>query len=622
MCGISGIYARDNTRISENELGAMHNALVHRGPDAEGFYFNRDFSVGLAHRRLSIIDLSSSGRQPMCNEDERIWIVFNGEIYNYDELKKILDKRGHRFKSGSDTEVILHLYEDYGRRSLDFLRGMFALAIWDEREQTLFLARDRIGKKPLYYMELCGKLYFASEINALYTVPGLKKEIDPIAVDHFLTLSYIPSPLSIFKSIRKLPPAHFLIVKRNNLAVERYWRLDFSPKLRLSYEDAKRVLLTRMADAVKIRLHSDVPLGCFLSGGVDSSTITALMSRLVHSPIKTFSIGFSDGSYDETRFAREVAAEYKTDHRVFTVRPNALEILPDIIRHYGEPYGDSSAIPMWYLSKLTRQHVTVALNGDGGDEVFAGYHWYNMAHKLYRIRTVIPKLISGMALSVFPDRKTSRLRKARLFLLLMNNDNSSGFACLRTFLTYGTKQNLYHKEFLKELDGSSDCYLTSHYNAGQCAEELDRMLYTDSMTYLPEELLVKVDRATMAHSLEARSPFLDHLLMEFVARLPSAFKLRNGEPKHILKEVAKDFFSPQFLNRQKMGFTLPLRSWLKSELREYAHAKICNGPLAGTALLNMDRVETILNEHFKGILNHEWTIWNLLVLSQWMEMFL
>ena len=589
------------------------------GPKSE----NQQVSVGLGHKRLSIIDIEG-GHQPIHNEDKSIQIICNGEIYNYKELQKKLISSGHTLYTNTDAEVIVHLYEDYGEKCIEHLRGMFAFALWDERQNKLFIARDRLGKKPLYYSSTVNGFYFASEINALYKVPEIKRELDYVALDHFLTFSYIPSPLSIFKDIRKLPPACFLTLRDGNLEIKRYWQLSFEPKYDISFEEAKKALLEKIADATRIRLYSDVPLGCFLSGGMDSSTIVAMMSKYSNTPVKTFSIGFQEEEYNETQYARVVAKHFNTEHQEFIVEPDAIEILPDLVRHYGEPYGDSSSIPTWYLAEMTRKHVTVALNGDGGDEMFAGYNWYRTAQQLCSIKKIVPQfffhVIGNICSSKNGSSNASPFRKVYRFFELINKDNSSRFADLRSYVSINSKGRLYHQNFLNNLNGEAESYITRLYEEADCKSELDRMIYTDFMTYLPEELLVKVDRASMAHSLEGRSPFLDHELMEFVAKLPCTFKYRSGQTKYILKETMKDYFPTGFLNRPKMGFSVPLNKWFKGKLRGYVEDNICNGTLENIGLFNMDEIKEICNEHFYGRKNHEATIWNMLVLSKWVEM--
>lgn len=604
----------------------MNQALIHRGPDDEGYYLSeidRLPSVGLGHRRLSIIDLSSAGHQPMSNERETVWIVFNGEIYNFLQLKRMLETKGHHFKSTSDTEVIIHLYEEYGMRCLSHLRGMFAFALWDNDRQRLFVARDRVGKKPLYYAFCERRFVFASEINALYAAGVTKRKLDPGALDLFLTFSYIPAPYSIFEDIRKLPPAHYLILEGGEIRIERYWKLSYAPKLNIPLEKAKQLLLEKLRESVDIRLYSDVPLGCFLSGGVDSSLVVALMSGLSRKPVKTFSIGFADKQFDETRYARVVAEKYKTDHREFIVQPNAIEVLPAIVQHYGEPFGDSSCLPTWYLSQLTRQDVTVALNGDGGDESFAGYNWYSTGIALYWLRRLLPEYIVGPLASILDaDHPVPRLRKAGRLFELLNKTDVSRFSDLRSLLNGRLKHQLYSDDFRNQLHFHTDALIENAYNDVMFEDELDKMLGADIATYLPEDLLVKMDRATMAHSLEARSPFLDHEFMEFSARLPSAFKWKWGTKKRILKASAKDFFPPNFLNRPKAGFTIPLAGWIRQDLKAYISENLFKGALPELNLFRTKTILHILEQHQSAEKDYSELIWKLLVLSLWAKSFL
>jgi asparagine synthase (glutamine-hydrolysing) len=627
MCGIAGQMSFDRT-VEREDVVSMTRAVVHRGPDDEGFYFTEPDtlpSVGLGHKRLSIIDLSSAGHQPMSNERKSIWIVFNGEIYNFLTLKKMLQRKGHQFRSTTDTEVIIRLYEEYGVNCLNYLRGMFAFALWDKDKQRLFVARDRVGKKPLYYAFLDSRFSFASEINALYNLSFIKRNLDYSALDLFLTFSYIPAPYTIFEDIRKLPPAHYLILERGEIKIKRYWKLSYGPKLQISFDEAKQTLLKKLREAVEIRLYSDVPLGCFLSGGVDSSLIAALMSGLSHKPVKTFSIGFTEKLFDETEYARMVAKKFRTDHREFIVKPNAIEVLPDLIQHYGEPFGDSSCVPTWYLSELTRQDVTVALNGDGGDELFAGYNWYTTATILYWIHRITPQIIMK-SLSRFVDfhHPLPHFRKlARLLDLLVKTD-ASRFSDLRSLLNGRLKQCLYSDYFFDKLNIEAFSLIENAYEAVDFEDELDKMLGSDISTYLPDDLLVKVDRATMAHSLEARSPFLDHELMEFVARLPSSFKCKWkwGGKKYILKEAAKDLFPQDFLNRPKTGFSIPLAAWIRKDLSVYIFENLCKGPLSELNVFQMDTISLIYRYHQSEKKDYGDLIWNLLVLSLWAKSFL
>lgn len=617
MCGIAGQISFTNSP-DENAVKSMLAAISHRGPDDEGVI--RRGPALLGQRRLSVIDLSPDGHQPMCNEDGTVWISFNGEIYNYHSLRDDLVRRGHIFHSSTDTETVIHLYEEFGAGCLEQLRGMFAFAIWDEKKQQLFAARDRAGKKPFYYAVTPSGLYFASEIQALYGIDGIDRSLDYTALDLYMSLSYIPSPHTILKGISKLPAAYSLVYNTAGLHTERYWQLNFGPKLSISYDDACQELMTRLEDATRIRLFSDVPLGCFLSGGIDSSTIVAVMARVSTTPVKTFSIGFPDNEFDETQYAAQLAAYCKTEHQVFTVTPNAVEVLPDLVRHCGEPFADSSALPTWYLSKMTRRHVTVALNGDGGDELFAGYNWYATGTMLYRLKRFIPSLPARLAFSVLGKRpKDSLLRRYARLAELLSKKDAALFADLRCEISPNIRSALYHSNFSRRLEHSAELYLEELFDEERSHDLLDKMLATDSRSYLPEELMVKVDRMTMAHSLEGRSPFLDHKLMEFVARLPSSYKLHNCISKRLLRDVAKELVPPGFFDRPKMGFSVPLRKWFSGDLAGYARERIMNGSLRELPLFNMPAVEQTLQGHGKKGNDFSPLIWRLLILSEWLS---
>ena len=624
MCGIFGMVSTEQA-VDRQQVQILTRMLAHRGPDAEGFYFSPPgggTSVGLGHRRLSIIDLSPKGHQPMCNEDKSVWVVFNGEIYDFQHQRRQLADRGHLFRSDTDTETIIHLYEEYGPHCLQFLRGMFAFAIWDVHRRTLFAARDRIGKKPFYYAQTARGFYFSSEINPLYEVAGAHTRLDPEALDLYLSYGYIPSPHTIVQGIAKLAPAHYLLLCDQRLEIQRYWDLRYVPKLKVSFAEAQRLLGEKIREATQIRLHSDVPLGCFLSGGVDSSLVLANMDRLTSRPVKTFSIGFPDKAFDETPYARQVAKLFGSEHQEFIVRPTAVEeTIAHLVQHFGEPFGDASALPTWYLSEMTRKHVTVALNGDGGDELFAGYNWYATAVGLHQVARFFPARLASLAashLGRFKDNRGPGRRLMRLMELIAKND-SERFTDLRRQLTEGHKARLYSAAFQHRLGRATDNYLGELYVANRFEDELDRMLYVDTMTYLPEELLVKVDRATMAHALEGRSPLLDHELVELAARMPSRFKYHWGRKKHIIRTMAADLFPPGFFDRPKSGFSVPLKAWFGGDLEAYAHDSLMAGPLGGTMLLDMGYIEQVLQENKFGRRDHGDLIWRLLMLSEWLK---
>jgi asparagine synthase (glutamine-hydrolysing) len=527
MCGICGKLSFDAHKEIDSELiRRMNQVLYHRGPDDEGIYIKGQ--IGLGHRRLSIIDLSPAGHQPMTNEDETLWIVLNGEIYNFPELRSVLEEKGHIFRSRTDTEVILHLYEDKGTDCLSDLRGMYAFALWDARNRSLFLARDRLGKKPLFYYVNDKFFLFASEPKAMLQDSAVKAEPDPEALHHYLSYNYVPSPVSSFKGIRKLPPAHYMLLKDGDLQIKQYWKLRYGKKISetriLKDDEVCEEIIERLKEAIKLRLVSDVPLGAFLSGGIDSSAIVALMSELSSAPVKTFSIGFEEKEYDELKYARIIAEKFNTDHHEFVVKPNAVEILPKLVWHYSEPFADSSAIPTFYVSELTRKYVTVALNGDAGDENFAGYERY-LANQIacryeripYHLRKGLESVIQKIPYSVKPK---SFLYKTKRFFDAVSEEPRRRYSRWMTHFNNQRKKELYTEEFQSQL-GSIDSIdlLLGAYADSDARDFIDATLDADVNMYLPGDLLVKVDIASMAYSLEARSPLLDHLFMEFVFRL-------------------------------------------------------------------------------------------------------
>jgi len=635
MCGISGKLFFDPTRsVEENLLLRMCRVLAHRGPDDEGTYVKGP--VGLGHRRLAIIDLSEAGRQPMPNEDGTIWIVFNGEIYNFLELREDLLKKGHRFRSKTDTEVILHLYEEKGVGCLRDLRGMFAFALWDENAKTLFLARDRLGKKPLFYSVDQEKFLFASEPKAILQDPGVNVEPDLEAIHHYLTYGYVPSPFSAFKGIRKLPPAHYLLLKDGAIRIERYWRLSYAKKglgVRSEElgegveEELCREIIERLREAVKIRMVSDVPLGAFLSGGIDSSSIVALMSELSPEPVKTFSIGFEEEEYNELPYARLVAKRFGTDHHEFIVKPEAVEILPQLVFSYNEPFADSSAIPTFYLAKMTREHVTVALNGDGGDENFAGYDRYvanQMACRYDRLPLFLRRTLERGADRFLRSSRPGSLRnRARRFFEAISAEPRRRYARWMSHFNDHRKADLYTGAF-KEAVGGLDAVdlLLAAYEASDAPDFLDATLNVDVQMYLPDDLLVKVDIASMAHGLEARSPLLDHRFMEFAASLPSALKLRGKVQKYLFKKAMRNVLPDEVIRRPKKGFGVPIDHWFRHDLKAMAYDLLLDRRSLERGYFRREAVERLLDEHCRGKANWHYLLWNLLMLELWHRMFI
>ncbi|MFW5906527.1 MAG: asparagine synthase (glutamine-hydrolyzing), partial [Desulfobia sp.] len=560
MCGICGIYNLDENPVREETVQAMTSTLDHRGPDGQGIWLNGP--VGLGHRRLSIIDLHT-GDQPMGTTDGLVQVVFNGEIYNFLELRQAQEAKGHVFRTKSDTESILQAYREWGLDFVQHLRGMFAIALWDERRKKLVLARDRIGKKPLYYMLDEKRLVFGSEIKALLAVPGISRELDYQALDAYMSFGYIPSPMTIFKHIRKIPPAHVAVISSDDFKSWRYWHLVMeSPGEQVDESEAVEELQEIFDDAVSRRLISDVPLGAFLSGGIDSSAVVASMALQKRgAAVQTAAVGFAAKEYDELEFAALVAKKYGTDHSEFVVEPNALSVLEKLVWHFDEPFADSSAIPTYYVSRMARKKVTVALSGDGGDETFAGYaKRYGMVALEDSMRRCIPctvrqSLLRGLA-AVYPG-VAGLPRPLRLKSFLQNISRSGEEAYFRDMSFYfrpEDKRQLY-QPWLSEQMGGVDSFeiLGRHFAENHNSDAVSRAQYVDNMTYLPEDILVKVDRMSMANSLEVRSPILDHKVMEFAASLPSRLKLRDGESKYIFKKMNQSRLTPDILYRKKQG---------------------------------------------------------------------
>lgn len=626
MCGICGkMYFDPGRAVDPALIRDMTEVLRHRGPDDSGVF--TDGNAGLGHRRLSIIDLSRAGRQPMANEDGSLQIVLNGEIYNYRELRPGLEARGHVFRSRTDTETVLHLYEELGPACVSQLRGMFAFAVWDSRRQELFLARDRAGKKPLSYALVDGGIIFASELKSLLKDPALRPEVDPEALHNFLTYQYVPGPQTIFAGVRKLPPAHTLLVRNGGVTIERYWRLSYRDKLRLPSEEAYCERLREVfTEAVNIRLRSDVPLGAFLSGGVDSSATVAVMAGLLDRPVKTFSIGFEEKDFDELAWAAQVARRYGTEHTEFVVKPEAVKVLPTLIYHYDEPYADASAIPTYYVSRLTREHVTVALNGDGGDECFAGYERYfadALAHRYAKIPKALREgLRRGAGLLPHRENRWCFTRRLKRFVNGIADSPARRYVRWLCFFSNDMKDDLYTAAFKSAMAGHDAVRLTENAYAETDAETLlEKQLYADVSMYLPYDLLVKVDIASMANSLEARSPFLDHRLMEFAASLPAGLKLRGRQGKYILKKAFEPLLPREVLYRRKMGFGVPINRWLRCDLREAAHDILLDRRSIGRGYFRHEAVAQLLSEHVAMRADHSYRLWALLWLELWHRMF-
>src|SRR6266851_154671 len=632
MCGIAGLLDAQGRAVEQSLVRRLCEALGHRGPDGEGYY--TDGPVALGHRRLAILDLAG-GRQPMSNEDGTVWVILNGEIYNFCGLRTRLEALGHRFATRSDTEVLVHAYEQYGAACVNELRGMFAFAVWDRPRQTLFLARDRIGKKPLFYSQVDGQWVFASELQALLRHPGLAREVDWTAVDDYLTYGYVPAPRTIFHGVHKLPPAHWLRLKpgadgTGSPHIERYWGLGYEPKLGLSEADAAEGLLEVLTEAVRLRMIADVPLGALLSGGLDSSIVVALMSRLSDRPVKTFSIGFEEQRFNELPHARLVAQRYGTEHHELIVRPNALEVLPTLVRHYGEPYADSSAIPSYYVAKLTREHVKVALNGDGGDECLAGYERYAgglAADRYGRIPAAVRRLAIEPLTRLIPTSgpRQSRLRQVGRLLQVASQPAPQRYLRWIGYVPTTEKATLYSPDFQEQLAGHrAESLLLEMWERFTAAGfgPLDRMLAVDVESYLPYDLLVKMDIATMANSLEARSPFLDHHVMEFCARLPANYKLQGMRLKHLLKKAGAGLLPPETLTRRKMGFGVPVGNWMRGDLRSWMEDLLLSPRSLKRGYFQPEALRQVVDRHLEGREDRSYELWALLCLELWHQEFM
>jgi len=624
MCGICGIYHRDSRPVEKNQVETMNSMMIHRGPDGEGIY--TDTCIGLGHRRLSIIDLEA-GKQPMSNADGSIQVVFNGEIYNFPELRKILEAKGFRFRTRSDTESIIYAYEQWGENFAEKLRGMFAIGLWDVRKQKLMLVRDRVGKKPLYYLCDHNRLMFASELKAITALPGIPKEMDFHALDAYLSFGYVPSPMSIFKHIRKLPPAHLAVCTPETFAIRPYWELDMNHSSEPEDENSVAEELKSIFDeSVKLRLMSDVPLGAFLSGGVDSSAVVASMSLLMgKEPVKTASIGFSEKKFDELAYARMVAEQYHTDHTEFVVKPDALSVLKKIVWHLDEPFADASAIPTYYVSQMARRKVTVALSGDGGDETFAGYvNRYYMNRMEATIRDRIPRSVRRHVIKplseIWPhvDTLPRPLRLKKFLSSLSRSFEQAYFRNMSFYFLPEMKTLLYRPELADKVrDFSAYDVLGIHFQKNQNPDVTTRAQYADIKTYMTEDILVKVDRMSMAHSLEVRSPILDHKLMEFAGRLPSRLKLNGRESKYIFKKMNENRLSADILYRKKQGFSIPLAAWMRGELKNFAADTLFSSHSVLKEYFHTDYVKDLWNRHQGGKQDFATPLWGLMMFGLW-----
>jgi asparagine synthase (glutamine-hydrolysing) len=622
MCGISGIFEHERlTDISSSLVHKMNQTMTHRGPDDGGVFVGP--GIGLGHRRLSIIDLAG-GHQPMSNEDETIWVLLNGEIYNYPELRAELLKRGHFFRTKSDTEAIVHAYEDHGEDCFSKLRGMFAIAIWDSRHRKLILARDRVGKKPLFYAADQNRILFGSELKALLATGLVSKGIDNQALSDYFSFGYIPAPKTIYQAVRKVMAGHYLVASANGIRESCYWDLSFSKVEQRTEAEWCERLRHELCEATRVRLMSDVPLGAFLSGGIDSSSIVAMMAHLMKRSVTTCSIGFREEKFNEAHYARQVSKQFFTDHHEETVEPNALEIVDKLAWHFDEPFADSSAIPTYYVSKIARRQVTVALGGDGGDENFAGYRRYKLDHYENQLRGYVPaalrQAVFGPLGRIYPALAWApRVFRAKSTFQSLSRGPLEGYFNSVSYFRPDDKTRLFTSDFQGRLGGYQSLeVLRRYYDRADTDDPLSKIQYVDVKTYLTDDILTKVDRASMAVSLEVRAPMLDHHFMECAAAIPSTLKLRGGEGKYILKKALEPKLPNDILYRAKQGFAIPLGTWFRRELKDMAHEII-----VGTKdnILDQRFLRRIWTQHQKEQYDRSALLWATLMFRKWQQSF-
>ena len=620
MCGIAGFAENSHFESPEPHqerdralLHRMCEVIRHRGPDDEGLHVEQGVALGM--RRLSIIDLST-GHQPIHNEDRTIWVVFNGEIYNYRHLRRELEAAGHVFYTASDTETIVHAYEEWGESSFNKLRGMFGIALWDRTRKTLILARDRAGIKPLHFVEDGTRIYFGSEIKSLIAAGAVQPDIDLEALDHYLSYLYAPRDRSLFASVRKLPPGHFLRWQDGKTTIVKYWEIGARESFAGSDEEAAHALRQVLADAVQSHMVSDVPLGAFLSGGVDSSIVVGLMAEASSRPVKTFSIGFDEPQFDELEHARRVSDHFATDHHEFVVRPDGLAILDRLVEHFDEPFADSSAIPTWYVSEIARQHVTVVLSGDGGDELFGGYDRYLPHRRVAQFdRLALPgaRAAAGAVWPLLPHGA-----RGKNFLRHVSRTDDGRYLDSVAFFQPDERESLYTYDVRRRLaEWNAEDALRARLSRFSSLPPHGRMMRLDFETYLPEDVLTKVDRMSMAHSIESRVPLLDNEVIEFAATLPSALKIRNGRRKHVLKEAVRTLLPGEIVDRKKQGFGVPLGVWFRGGLTDIFSDVLCSSRTRQRGYFEPRFVDRLVQEHLSGRRDHTLRLWQLLVFELW-----
>ncbi len=618
MCGIAGILdCRGRSDVDRRLLRRMTAVIAHRGPDGDGVFHAP--GIGLGHRRLAIVDLAG-GDQPLFNEDRTVCVVYNGEIFNFQPLIHELTALGHVFRTRCDTEVIVHAWEEWGEKCLDRFNGQFAFALWDERRGQLFLARDRLGEKPLYYSFLNdGRLLFASELKSILCDPAVDRRLDPQAIEEYFAFGYVPDPRSIYLGVSKLPPGHCLLVRRGAARPEprAYWHLRFADGNAADREEVAEELIARLRESVRMRMIADVPLGAFLSGGVNSSGVVAMMAGLKADPVKTFSISFGSAGFDESAHAAEIAARYRTEHHRRAVDPNSFDLVDRLATIYDEPFGDSSAMPTFRVSAMARENVTVALSGDGGDEVFAGYRRYRWHAVEERVRRVMPAALRGpvfgLAGALYPKLDWApRPLRAKATLRELARDTAAAYFSSVSICGDDLRRRLYSPGLARELQGyNAQDVLRAHMSRSGSDDPLSQVQYADFQTYLPGDILTKVDRASMANSLEVRVPLLDHTLVEWAARLPSSLKLRGREGKYVFKAALEPYVARNILYRPKQGFAVPLAEWFRGALRTRVRETLRGPVLRECGLFEMPAVERLLDQHQSGARDHSAALWSL-----------
>ncbi|MGI9305369.1 MAG: XrtA/PEP-CTERM system amidotransferase [Gammaproteobacteria bacterium] len=622
MCGIVGIFdLRERREIDRSLLARMNDSQTHRGPDGSGLH--AEPGVGLGHRRLSIIDLSG-GHQPMHNQDQTVTVTYNGEIYNFRSLREELEQEGYEFRTNCDTEVILHAWSHWGEACVSRFRGMFAFAVWDRSRRTLFLARDRLGIKPLYYAELPnGQFIFGSELKALLIHPQLRREIQPQAVEDYFAFGYVPDPKTILRNVFKLAPGTTLLLRRGQRIPQprQYWDVSFAPLPAMAEQEIAEEIIARLREAVRIRLVADVPLGAFLSGGVDSSSVVAMMAGLSDEPVKTCAVSFGDPQYNESQFAAAVARKYGTDHQVQQVDPKDVSLIDQLVTIYDEPYADSSAMPTYRVCELARRFVTVALSGDGGDENFAGYRRYRWHAYEERVRGLLPQFVRrslfGPFGSIYPKLDWApKVLRAKSTLEALARDSLEGYMHSVSIFPANLRSQLFADAFRRELQGYPAIeVLRNHVERAPTADPLSLVQYLDFKTYLPGDILTKVDRASMAHGLEVRVPILDHQLVDWVSGLTPKWKLRGREGKYIFKKALGSFLPQDILYRPKMGFAVPIASWFRGPMRQRVREAVLGSSLTDSGIFNPGFLERLVDQHQRGARDHSAVLWALLMFA-------